>query len=57
MKNSFTVHDLPMQQRPRERMMKEGAEKVLAQELIAVLLGRGVAGQSHGHQSLRSRYH
>lgn len=44
MKRSFTVHDLPLEERPRERMMKEGAEKISAQELLAVLIGRGVSG-------------
>lgn len=43
---SFTVHDLPLDERPRERMVSQGADKVSAQELLAVLLGRGVAGQS-----------
>lgn len=44
MKSSFTVHDLPLDERPRERMHREGADKVSAQELIAILLGRGVKG-------------
>lgn len=46
MTDSFTVNDLPLDERPRERMMREGADKISAQELLAVLLGRGVAGQS-----------
>ena len=46
MSDSFTVHDLPLDERPRERMVREGADKISAQELLAVLLGRGVAGQS-----------
>ena len=46
MSKGFTVHDLPPDERPRERMISQGADKVSAQELLAVLLGRGVAGQS-----------
>lgn len=46
MKDSFTVHDLPLDERPRERMIREGAKEISAQELIAILLGRGVKGQS-----------
>lgn len=43
---SFTVSDLPVDERPRERLMKYGAESVSAQELIAILLGRGTVGRS-----------
>lgn len=46
MEQTFTVHDLPVDERPRERMIREGARNISAQELIAVLLGRGVSGQS-----------
>lgn len=44
--NAFTVRDLPLQERPRERLRKLGAEALSAQELLAVVLGRGVPGQS-----------
>ncbi len=43
---SFTVHDLPLDERPRERFVKHGAHSLSAQELLAVILGRGVRGQS-----------
>lgn len=46
MKNSFTIRDLPPAERPRERLQKFGADKLSAQELLAVILGRGVAGES-----------
>ena len=46
MKSSFTVNDLPLEERPRERMLTKGAENILDQELIAVVLGRGTHGQS-----------
>lgn len=44
MKTSFTLHDLPQFERPRERLIKFGSEALSAQELIALILGRGVSG-------------
>jgi DNA repair protein RadC len=46
MKESFTIHDLPLSERPRERLFNLGIEALSAQELIAVLLGRGIKGES-----------
>ena len=46
MKKSFTIHDLPLSERPRERLQKLGAEALSAQEILAVILGRGIAGES-----------
>ena len=46
MKKSFTIHDLPIAERPRERLQKFGAETLSAQEILAVILGRGIAGES-----------
>ena len=46
MKKSFTIRDLPLSERPRERLQKFGAEALSAQEILAVILGRGVAGES-----------
>ena len=45
-KKSFTIHDLPVSERPRERLSKYGVDKLSAQEILAVLLGRGIAGES-----------
>ncbi|MDD5289302.1 MAG: DNA repair protein RadC [Dehalococcoidales bacterium] len=45
-KESFTIHDLPVAERPRERLQKFGTEALSAQELLAVILGRGIAGES-----------
>ena len=42
----WTVRDLPPPERPRERMVALGADKLSATELLACLLGRGSAGQS-----------
>ncbi len=46
MKESFTIHDLPPAERPRERLVKLGAENLSAQEIIALILGRGISGES-----------
>ena len=45
-KESFTIHDLPIAERPRERLQKFGSEALSAQELLAVILGRCIAGES-----------
>jgi DNA repair protein RadC len=46
LKKSFTIHDLPLSERPRERLQKLGVEALSAQEVLAVILGRGVRGES-----------
>jgi DNA repair protein RadC len=46
MKDSYTVHDLPVSERPRERLLKLGSEALSAQEILALILGRGVKGES-----------
>ena len=45
-KSSFTIHDLPVSERPRERLQKFGAEALSTQEILALILGRGIAGES-----------
>jgi len=45
-KDSFTIHDLPISERPRERLQKFGADALSAQEILALILGRGIAGES-----------
>jgi len=45
-KKSFTIHDLPVSERPRERLQKLGVEALSAQEILALILSRGVAGES-----------
>lgn len=44
--SSFTVRDLPRQERPRERLQKFGAEALSAQELLALVIGRGIPKKS-----------
>jgi DNA repair protein RadC len=46
MKDSFTVRDLPVNERPRERLLRLGSEALSAQEVLALILGRGVKGES-----------
>jgi DNA repair protein RadC len=46
LKNSFTVHDLPLSERPRERLSRLGSEALSSQEILALILGRGTKGES-----------
>jgi len=43
---SITIHDLPVADRPRERLQRLGIEALSAQEILALILGRGIAGES-----------
>ena len=45
-KHALTVRDLPLSERPRERLAQLGAEALSEQELLACILGRGIAGES-----------
>jgi DNA repair protein RadC len=44
--SSFTVRDLPKAERPRERLIKFGPEALSAQELLALVIGRGIPKKS-----------
>ena len=46
MSKPFTIHDLPKEERPRERLVKFGEQALSAQELLQLILGRGIAGES-----------
>jgi len=46
MSKSFTIHDLPADERPRERLVKFGEQALSTQELLQLILGRGIAGES-----------
>lgn len=46
MAKSFTIHDLPKEERPRERLVAFGEQALSAQELLQLILGRGIAGES-----------
>jgi DNA repair protein RadC len=58
MAKSFTIHDLPEEERPRERLIQFGEQALSAQELLQLILGRGVAGESVAvmAQKLLSRF-
>lgn len=45
-RRSFTVRDLPVPERPRERLMREGPRALTREEILAVILGRGTSGRS-----------
>ena len=42
----MTIHDLPIADRPRERLQRIGVEALSAQEILALILGRGISGES-----------
>lgn len=39
--NQYSIHHLPEEERPRERLMRSGAESLSTAELIAIILGSG----------------
>jgi len=43
---SFTIHDLPKEERPRERLINLGEQALSVSELLQLILGRGIAGES-----------
>lgn len=43
---TYTVHDLPKSERPRERLIELGAERLTSAELISVILNTGIKGES-----------
>jgi DNA repair protein RadC len=43
---SFTVRDMPKEERPRERLLRLGAEALSSPELLALIIGRGVSKRS-----------
>lgn len=46
MTNGTRIHDLPESERPRERLMKLGADALKKEELLAILLRTGTKGSS-----------
>ena len=46
MKRSFNLHDLPRAERPRERFELYGPEALSTYELLAIILGNGIKGES-----------
>lgn len=44
--NKYRIKDLPEDQRPREKLLKYGADKLSDAELLAILLRTGIKGKS-----------
>ena len=42
----MTLKSLPLEERPRERLLRDGAEVLSLAELIAIILGSGTSGKS-----------
>ena len=45
-KSSFTLNDLPASDRPRERLRSSGPQALSNLELLALIMGRGIKGES-----------
>ena len=43
---TFTVHDMPKQERPRERLQRLGPDVLSSHELLALIIGRGIPKRS-----------
>jgi DNA repair protein RadC len=43
---SLTINDMPPAERPRERLQSMGAEALSAVEILALIMGRGISGES-----------
>jgi DNA repair protein RadC len=46
MSADYLIRDMPNRNRPRERLLEHGAEKVTDEELIAIILRTGLKGRS-----------
>jgi len=46
MEGKYKIKDLPEDERPREKLLKYGAEKLSDAELLAILLRTGIKGKS-----------
>jgi DNA repair protein RadC len=46
MANDYSIQSLPLDERPRERLYKHGAEALSNSELLAIILGSGMRGKS-----------
>lgn len=44
--SSFRIRDLPLEERPRERLSRAGRAALSGEELVALLLGSGARGES-----------
>lgn len=46
MSKNFTLHDLPKEERPRERLRKIGVDSLSIQELLALIIEKGKKGKN-----------
>lgn len=44
--SGYSIHQLPEEERPRERLLQHGPEAISSTELIAIILGSGTKGSS-----------
>lgn len=44
--SSYTIHQMPPTERPRERLLQHGAEAIATSELLAIIMGSGMKGKS-----------
>lgn len=45
-KEGYTIQQLPLEDRPRERLARHGSDSLATAELIAIILGSGTRGKS-----------
>ncbi len=45
-KGSYTIHDLPNEDRPRERLQQVGEKNLSHQELVAIIIEKGSRGEN-----------
>lgn len=45
MEYKFSVKELPVEERPRERLLMKGSSALSLAELLAIILGKGIKGQ------------
>ena len=43
---AFRIHDLPSEERPRERLLRLGSAALSNEELVSLLLRTGIPGES-----------
>jgi DNA repair protein RadC len=55
--NGFSIHDIPPDQRPRERLLTQGAPALSNAELLAIILGSGTAQENALHLAERILSH
>jgi DNA repair protein RadC len=44
--SNYTMHQIPLEERPRERLLRHGPEGLSTAELIAIILGSGTRGKT-----------